>query len=98
MRFIIVLLAFVITQSSIKAQDVEMNKENVSYSIGLIIAKNLKSQLRKFLKFCELLNEDCVPISVEQLCLYIQFLSTELKSPQSIRNYVSGLKTFQLFL
>ena len=71
------------------------NTQRKAFSSGT--AKNLKSQLRKFLKFGDLLNEQCLPISIEQLCLYIQFLSTKLKSPQSIRNYVCGLKTFHLF-
>lgn len=58
--------------------------------------KNLRCQLRKFLKFVELLGQECFPISVYNLCLYIQFLSCSLSSPQSIRNYVSGLKTIHL--
>ena len=56
--------------------------------------KNLKSQLKTFLRFCDLLQEECLPLSCQQLCLYIQYLSTLLTSPQSVRNYVCGVKTF----
>lgn len=44
------------------------------------------------------MHTDCLPISEFHLCLYIQFLSRSLKSPQSVRNYVSGLKCIHLML
>ena len=54
--------------------------------------KNLKSQWKKFFHFCHMLGQYSFPVSEDTLCLYIQFLSRSLKSPASIRNYVSGLK------
>ena len=39
-------------------------------------------------------NIHSLPISSEQLCLYIQFLSRSLKSPKSVANYISGLKFY----
>lgn len=58
----------------------------------------MKSQWNKFLKFCEMSQDFTLPISEERLCLYIQFLSRSLKAPQSVHNYVSGLKTLHLML
>lgn len=60
--------------------------------------KNLKCQWSKFAKFCQLSGDDTMPVSTDRLCLYIQFLSRTLRSPQSIKNYVSGLKTLHLML
>ena len=59
---------------------------------------NLKSQWNKFSQFMEKMDKPCVPISPIQLCLYIQFLSRSLRSPQSVRSYVSGLKVLHKFL
>ena len=58
--------------------------------------KNLMSQWKKFANFSKLIRKDTFPISTDLLCLYIQFLSRSLSSPQSVRNYVSGLKTVHL--
>ena len=60
--------------------------------------KNFKSQWRKFLLFCEYSQNYVLPIDNDRLCLFIQFLSRSLKSPQSIHNYVSGLKTLHTLL
>ena len=60
--------------------------------------KNYKCQLKKFLVFAELSNMPELPISSSNLCLYIQYLSRSLKAPQSILNYVSGLKFFHSLL
>ena len=66
-----------------------------AYAPGTL--KNLRSQWNKFAKFIEL--SHCkLPLDCENLCLYIQYLSRSLASPQSIRNYVSGIKTLHLLL
>lgn len=39
-----------------------------------------------------------LPLDCHLICLYIQYLSRSLKSPQSIRNYISGIKTLHLLL
>lgn len=60
--------------------------------------KNLKSQWKKFLGFSVNRGVLHLPVSLQDLCLYIQFLTRSLKCPKSIRNYVSGLKTLHLLL
>ena len=60
--------------------------------------RNLSCQWNKFASFCQLSGNLELPISVHGLCLYIQYLSRSLVAPGSIHNYVSGLKTFHLFL
>ena len=59
---------------------------------------NLKSQWKKFTAFTVLSGCQALPVTSDNLCLYIQFLSRSLSSPQSIRNYVSGLKTLHELL
>ena len=54
--------------------------------------KNLRSQWKKFLLFQQCSGLTQFPVSESVVCLYIQFLSRSLKSPVSVRNYVSGLK------
>ena len=53
---------------------------------------NLKSQWKKYAEFCVYMGQCVMPISTENLCLYVQFLSRSLSCPGSIQNYVSGLK------
>ena len=60
--------------------------------------KNLKSQWKKFAAFAAFSSLHNLPITMDQLCLYIQFLSRSLKCPKSVRNYVSGLKTLHELL
>ena len=67
-----------------------------AFALGTV--KNMKSQWKKFSEFSSLSGFDSLPLSSYQLCLYIQFLSRSLKSPQSVRNYVSGLKTLHVLL
>ena len=37
-----------------------------------------------------------MPVSVETLCLYIQFLGRSMKSAQSVRNYLNGVKLYHI--
>ena len=54
--------------------------------------KNLKVQWNKFYKFAVLTGLPVFPISLQHLCLYVQFLSRSLQCPKSVSNYVSGVK------
>lgn len=60
--------------------------------------RNFQSQWKKFIQFSKLADVEFLPVSVGTLCLYIQFLSRSLRAPQSIANYVSGLKFAHLLL
>ena len=53
---------------------------------------NLFHQWKKFQKFVSEVGPVPLPISIEDLCIYIQFLSEELAAPQSVTNYVNGLR------
>ena len=59
--------------------------------------KNLKTQITSYLLFCEYFEIVALPASVETLCLYVQFLGGSMKSVQSIRNYLNGVKLFHIF-
>ena len=59
--------------------------------------KNIISQWRAYLSFCLYFGLDTAPCSVDTLLLYIAFLARSFVSPQSIRNYLSGVSLFQEF-
>ena len=48
--------------------------------------------------FCEYYNLPTLPADENTLCLYAQFLNRSFRSVQSIRNYLSGLKTLHKIL
>ncbi|MES9880279.1 MAG: hypothetical protein ABW185_05290, partial [Sedimenticola sp.] len=61
-------------------------------------AINLRIQWKSFLLFCFHFNLTPVPVSTDTLSLYAQFLSRSFTSTDSIRNYVSGVRTMHLLL
>ena len=61
-------------------------------------SKNLKVQRRAYLLFCNFYGLKTIPATTETLCLYGQLLGRSFKSVESIRNYISGVKTMHLFL
>ena len=54
------------------------HSQRFAYSVGTF--KNLKTQIKSYLLFCEYFHIESVPVSVESLCLYIQFLGRSIKS------------------
>ena len=48
--------------------------------------------------FAKLVNVECLPVSLEILCLYIQFVSRSLKATKCVLNYVSSLTFCNLLL
>ena len=60
--------------------------------------KNLKIQWEAFLLFCFYFNLQHIPADTLTLQLYAQFLSRSFKSVDSIRNYLSGVRTMHLLL
>ena len=54
---------------------------------------NLRTQLKSYLLFCTYFRKEPFPATSLQLRCYAQFISRTLKSPQSIQNYLSGIKT-----
>lgn len=59
---------------------------------------NLKSQLNAYHMFCLYYRFKPFPCTTQVLCAYACFLSKSLNSISSVRNYLSGLKTWhQLF-
>ena len=55
--------------------------------------RNLKVQWESFVLFCIYFNLCFLPASTSSLQLYAQFLSRSFTSVNSIRNYISGVKT-----
>lgn len=60
--------------------------------------KNLRTQLNTYLLFCQHFSRIAFPIDQETLCWYACFLSENFKSSGSVRNYISGVKTWAVLL
>ena len=58
--------------------------------------KILKIQWELFKTFCTDFNILALPVSSVDLCLYAQFLANRFKAPQSVRNYVNGVKILHI--
>ena len=65
-----------------------------AYSEGTI--KNLLSQWRAFYAFCSIYAMYVWPVTAYVMCLFAQFLSFNLRSPDSVVSYMSGLRTLHL--
>ena len=53
---------------------------------------NHKSQAELFIAFCTYINREPFNPDTETICLYIEYLAQNFSSPQSIANYVSGIR------
>lgn len=60
--------------------------------------QNLKTQIYSFYAFCLFFNKPWLSVDSETLSLYAQFLARSFKSPESIKNYIKGIKTFYLMV
>lgn len=58
--------------------------------------KNLRWQWQSFIIFCLFFHFTPLPATIECLCLYAQFLSRKFKAVESIRNYLSGVRTLHI--
>ena len=77
-------------------------KEDLKYTNRVAFAagtrKNLIIQWESFLLFCMYFKFLCLPASTQTLQIYAQFLSRTFKSVDSIKNYISGIKTMHLLI
>ena len=55
------------------------HSQRSAYSVGTL-KKLKKTQIKSYVLFCEYFHIESVPVSVENLCLYIQFLGRSMKS------------------
>ena len=82
----------VITEAKLKDEAKKSLKG--AYAQGTL--KNLVRQRDRFLQFCNDWQEVPVPVSVETLLLYMQFLAGEFASVETIGNYVYGVKLWYM--
>lgn len=80
--------------SSLK-KDLNISRRS-AYAEGT--AKNLKIQWESYLSFCLYFGLAYLPADTNILCLYAQFLSRTFKATQSIKNYISSIKTMHYIL
>ena len=80
--------------SSLK-KDLNVSRRS-AYAEGTV--KNLRTQWESYLLFCLYFGLAFLPADTNVLSLYAQFLSRTFKATQSIRNYISGIKTMHYIL
>lgn len=77
-----------------KLEDDLKTSMNAAFAEGT--SRNLKIQWQAYYLFCEAFQRRALPASTRTICLFVQFLSRTMKSADSIRNYVSGVKTLHM--
>ena len=77
-------------ESKLRAELVDTRRAAVAESTQ----RNLHTQWRSYTRFCTELGTNQIPITIDKICLYAQYLSHRVKSPDTIRNYVSGICTY----
>ena len=80
--------------SSLK-KDLNISRRS-AYAQGIV--KNLRIQWESYLLFCIYFGLSYLLAETDTLSLYAQFLSGTFKSTQSIKNYISGIKTMHYML
>ena len=58
--------------------------------------QNLVTQWNKYLEFCVYHLLRPLPATVDTVCLYAQYLANNMKSPQTVQNYISGVRVLHL--
>ena len=86
-----------VSESKRQALRKEM-KQTMKFAYAESTFKNLRIQWETFLMFYFYFKLEPLPVSVETLCLYGQFLNRSFRSVQSIQNYLSGVKTLHAIL
>ena len=90
-------MLYLISESQLRSLNREVKQSMKSaYAEGTY--KNLRIQWESFLLFCEYYKLEPFPVDVKTLCLYAKFLSRSFKSVQSVRNYLSAVKTLHSLL
>ena len=54
--------------------------------------KNLQVQWKTFQVFCDEVSDVSFPVQLSDLLVYMQYLSNKMKAPQTVSNYVNGLR------
>ena len=71
-----------------------LRSKRAAFAEGTV--KNLMWQWRLFIMFCIFFKFKLLPATVECLCLYAQFLSRSMQATDTIRNYLSGVRTLHV--
>ena len=86
----------------ISERDLELSKRDLKKTKRAAVAdgtnKNLKLQWKSFVLFCIHFNQTPIPCNSETIALYAQFLSRSFKVTDSVKNYISGVRTMHILL
>ena len=86
-----------ITEISLEALQKEV-RDSVRAAFAEGTSKKLRVQWRVYFLFCDIYGLKPIPTSTEILCLYGQFLGRSFRSVESVKNYISGVKTLHYML
>ena len=53
---------------------------------------NHKTQIKTYIAFCIYYGLQDLSPATETICMYVEFLTRSYKSPQTIKNYISGVR------
>ena len=53
---------------------------------------NHKSQIKAYITFCLYFGLKDIDPDINTICMYVEFLTRSIQSPQTIKNYVSGVR------
>lgn len=68
-------------------------KSSMKAAFATSTSKNLRIQWKAYFLVCKFYGLKPIPSTVETLCFFSQFLSRSFKSVESVKNYISGIKT-----
>ena len=88
---------YIFSESELIALNKEV-KRTMKFAYAERTFRNLRMQWESFLLFCYKFKLNPFPVDVKTLSLYAQFLSRSFESVQSIRNYLSAIKTLHCLL
>lgn len=91
------MLLFYIVDTHLEELRVEL-RHSTKHGYAEGTSRNLRIQWQSYLLFCVYFGLSSVPTTTETLSLYAQFLSRSFKAVDSIRNYISGVRTMHLLL
>ena len=72
-----------------------LHSRRMAYSSGT--SSNLRTQFRAYLSFCVYFRRVALPADLKTIATYAQFLSRSV-TPQTVRNYLSGVKFLHILL
>lgn len=73
-------------------------KQTMKAAFAERTTRNLRVQWKAYFLFCEFYGLKAVPTTSDVLCLFAQFLCRSMKSVESVKSYILGVRTMHYIL